>query len=88
MASKQIDDVPAMFSEMGVNVVETEETSEEGEEAREEADEEVESEGGDALTPSQERKYKKLKYQIIEAKALRKLKHPSRSRILRSFLES
>src|SRR5207245_6930885 len=42
--SKQIEDVLAMFSEMGVNVVETEEASEEGEEPREEAEEEVESE--------------------------------------------
>jgi hypothetical protein len=38
--------VLAMFSEMGVNVVETEEPSEDGEEAREEADEEAESESG------------------------------------------
>src|SRR6516165_8582468 len=37
--SEQIEDVLAMFSEMGVNVVETEEPSEDGEEAREEADE-------------------------------------------------
>src|SRR5262245_9503883 len=44
--SEQIEDVLAMFSEMGVNVVETEETSEEGEESREEPDEEGESEGG------------------------------------------
>lgn len=44
--SEQIEDVLVMFSEMGVNVVETEETSEEGEDAREEADEEIESEGG------------------------------------------
>src|SRR6266404_5803122 len=42
--SEQIEDVLAMFSEMGVNVVETEEASEEGEEPREEAEEEVESE--------------------------------------------
>jgi RNA polymerase primary sigma factor len=51
--SEQIEDVLAMFSEMGVNVVETEETSEEGEEAREEADEEVESEGGDLVEVQQ-----------------------------------
>src|SRR5262249_36383257 len=38
--SEQIEDVLAMFSEMGVNVVETEKTSKEGEEAGEEADEE------------------------------------------------
>src|SRR6266536_1975691 len=44
--SKQIEDVLAMFSEMGVNVVETEEASEEGEEQREVSDEEGESESG------------------------------------------
>src|SRR5262245_37186528 len=47
--SEQIKDVLAMFSEMGVNVVETEEPSEEGEESREEADEEAESESGDLV---------------------------------------
>ena len=36
--SEQIEDILAMFSEMGVNVVETEEASEEGEEQREEAE--------------------------------------------------
>jgi RNA polymerase primary sigma factor len=46
--SEQIEDVLAMFSEMGVNVVETEEASEEGEEASEEADE-GESEGGELV---------------------------------------
>ncbi|HET7023102.1 MAG TPA: RNA polymerase sigma factor RpoD [Xanthobacteraceae bacterium] len=51
--SEQIEDVLAMFSEMGVNVVETEETSEEGEESREEADEEGESEGGDLVEVQQ-----------------------------------
>src|SRR5262245_50666177 len=51
--SEQIEDVLAMFSEMGVNVVKTEETSEEGEEAREEADEEGESEGGDLVEVQQ-----------------------------------
>ena len=45
--SEQIKDVLAMFSEMGVNVVETEEPSEDGEEAREEAEEEAESESGE-----------------------------------------
>src|SRR6266498_5197902 len=45
--SKQIEDVLAMFSEMGVNVVETEEASEEGEEQREESDEEAESGSGE-----------------------------------------
>src|SRR5258708_5923579 len=42
-----------MFSEMGVNVVETEEPSEEGEEPREEADEEAESEGGELVEVQQ-----------------------------------
>jgi RNA polymerase primary sigma factor len=46
--SEQIEDVLAMFSEMGVNVVETEEASdEEGE--REEAEEEAEPEGGELV---------------------------------------
>src|SRR6266704_3002650 len=44
--SEQIEDVLAMFSEMGVNVVETEEPSEEGEE-------EGESEGGDLVEVQQ-----------------------------------
>jgi RNA polymerase primary sigma factor len=47
--SEQIEDVLAMFSEMGVNVVETEEASQEGEEQREEADEEAESESGELV---------------------------------------
>src|SRR5215510_3909522 len=54
--SEQIEEVLAIFSEMGVNVVETEETSkegekpgEEGEEAREEVDEEAESESGELV---------------------------------------
>src|SRR5437667_8922967 len=38
--SEQIEDVLAMFSDMGVNVVETAEASEEGEEQREEPQEE------------------------------------------------
>jgi RNA polymerase primary sigma factor len=46
--SEQIEDVLAMFSEMGVNVVETEEASdEEGE--REEPEEEAEPEGGELV---------------------------------------
>src|SRR6266478_386253 len=45
--SEQIEDVLAMFSDMGVNVIETEEASEEGEEQREDADEEAESESGE-----------------------------------------
>jgi RNA polymerase primary sigma factor len=58
--SEQIQDVLAMFSEMGVNVVETEEPSEEGEEPREEgeepreeADEEAESESGELVEVQQ-----------------------------------
>src|SRR5512133_2120748 len=51
--SEQIEDILAMFSEMGVNVVETEEATEEGEESREEADEEPESEGGDLVEVQQ-----------------------------------
>jgi RNA polymerase primary sigma factor len=54
--SEQIKDVLAMFSKMGVNVVETEESSkegekphEEGEEPREEANEEAESESGELV---------------------------------------
>src|SRR5262249_4836760 len=57
---EQIEEVLAMFSEMGVNVVETEETSkegeepsEEGEEQREEPDEEAESEGGELVEVQQ-----------------------------------
>src|SRR5215470_16083860 len=53
---EQIEDVLAMFSEMGVNVIETDETSnegekprEEGEEPREESGEEAESEGGELV---------------------------------------
>src|ERR1700704_5467819 len=50
--SEQIEDVLAMFSEMGVNVVETEEASdEEGE--REEPDEEPEAEGGELVEVQQ-----------------------------------
>ncbi len=51
--SEQIEDVLAMFSEMGINVVETEEASEEGEEQREEAEEEPESEGGELVEVQQ-----------------------------------
>src|SRR6266571_4743370 len=42
--SEQIKDVLAIFSEMGVNVVETEESSKDAEEAREETEAEAESE--------------------------------------------
>src|SRR5438445_3149687 len=48
--SEQIKDVLAIFSEMGVNVVETEETSKEGErEEGEEADEEARSESSELV---------------------------------------
>src|SRR5229473_4528201 len=47
--SEQIEDVLAMFSEMGVNVVETEGASEDEEEQREEPEEEPESEGGELV---------------------------------------
>src|SRR6266516_7939562 len=52
--SEQIEDVRAMFSEMGVNVVETEEASQEGEEPREEAAEkEAESESSELVEVQQ-----------------------------------
>src|SRR5262245_45917475 len=51
--SEQIKDVLAIFSEMGVNVVETEESSKGGEEPREEADEEAESESGELVEVQQ-----------------------------------
>ena len=47
--SEEIEDVLAMFSEMGVNVVETEEASEEGEEQREGPEDEPESERGELV---------------------------------------
>src|SRR5216683_1507108 len=43
--SEQIEDVLALFSEMGINVVETEEAEQEEGEAKEEAEEEPEAEG-------------------------------------------
>jgi RNA polymerase primary sigma factor len=58
--TEQIEDVLVMFREMGVNFVETQETSkegaessEEGEEPREEADEEAESESGELVEVQQ-----------------------------------
>src|SRR5229473_1848633 len=51
--SEQIEDVLAMFSEMGVNVVETEEATEEGEEQPEEPEEEPESESGELVEVKQ-----------------------------------
>jgi RNA polymerase primary sigma factor len=60
--SEQIEDALAMFREMGVNVVETQEASrggagpsEDGEEAREEVDEEAESESGGELVEVQQK---------------------------------
>ena len=47
--SEQIEDVLAMFSEMGVNVVEHEEAADDDEKDREEADEEPEAEGGELV---------------------------------------
>jgi Sigma-70 factor, region 1.1 len=47
--SEQIKDVLAIFSKIGVNFVETEETSKEGEEPREEADEEARSESSELI---------------------------------------
>ena len=51
--SEQIEDVLAMLSKMGVNVVANEEASEEGEEQREEADEEAERESGELVEVQQ-----------------------------------
>src|SRR2546430_11477051 len=51
--SEQIEDVLAMFSEMGVNVVETEEASQEGEEQREEPEDGPEGERGELVEVQQ-----------------------------------
>ena len=51
--SEQIEDVLAMFSEMGVNVVETEEAEPDEEAAREEQEEETESESSSELVEVQ-----------------------------------
>jgi len=51
VTSEKIEDVLAMMSEMGINVVETEEADSEEEDPREEAEEE-ESEGGDLVETS------------------------------------
>ena len=51
--SEQIEDVLAMFSEMGINVVETKEASGEGEEQREEPEDEPESERGELVEVQQ-----------------------------------
>jgi len=47
--SEQIEDVLAMFSEMGVNVIEHEEVADDDEKDREEADEEPGAEGGELV---------------------------------------
>jgi RNA polymerase primary sigma factor len=47
--SEQIEDVLAMFSQMGVNVVEHEEPADDDEKDHEEADEEPEAEGGELV---------------------------------------
>src|SRR5947209_1921928 len=47
--SEQIEDVLAMFSEMGVNVVETEDPEPEEEGAREEQEEEPEADSGELV---------------------------------------
>jgi RNA polymerase primary sigma factor len=52
--SEQIEDVLAMFSEIGVNVVETEETSKEGEEPSEEGEEPHEQSDQEAESESDE----------------------------------
>ena len=49
----QIEDVLALFSEMGIKVVETEEPGEKGEEPHEESDEEAESESGELVEVQQ-----------------------------------
>src|SRR6266436_6517454 len=49
VTSEQIEDVLAMFSEMGINVVETEEPSEEEGSEREEPEEEPEAESGELV---------------------------------------
>ena len=51
--SEQIEDVLAMFSEMGVNVVETEEATDDEEKEREEAEDEPETEGGELVEVQQ-----------------------------------
>jgi RNA polymerase primary sigma factor len=52
VSSEQIENVLAMFSEMGINVVETEEASEEGD-PREEPEEEPDSESGELVEVQQ-----------------------------------
>src|SRR3954462_4656085 len=51
--SEQIEDILAMFSEMGVNVVETEEAADDEEKEREEAEEEPEPEGNELVEVQQ-----------------------------------
>jgi RNA polymerase primary sigma factor len=51
--SEQMEDVLAMFSQMGVNIVEIEEASDDGEEECDEADEEAEGESGELVEVQQ-----------------------------------
>ncbi len=51
--SEQIENVLAMFSEMGINVVETEETADQDETEREEASDGAEAAGGDLVEVAQ-----------------------------------
>jgi RNA polymerase primary sigma factor len=53
VTSEQIEDVLAMFSEMGINVVETEEPAEEEAAEREEPEEEAEAESGELVEVQQ-----------------------------------
>ena len=53
VSSEQIEDVLTMFSEMGVNVVETVEAADDEEKEREEADDEPEPEGGELVEVQQ-----------------------------------
>ena len=51
--SEQVEDVLAMFSEMGVNVIDTEDGSDDDKEQHDEADEEAEGEGGRSVEVQQ-----------------------------------
>src|SRR5437588_10349761 len=53
--SEQIEDVLAMFSEMGINVVETEEANKEGEEQLEEPEEEAKGESSELIDEVQQK---------------------------------
>jgi RNA polymerase primary sigma factor len=53
VSSEQVEDVLAIFSEMGVNVVDTEEASDDGEEQHDEADEEADGGAGGSVAVQQ-----------------------------------